>query len=89
MKTVKFPYFDRNLNSLLEEVSVEGTSCCVLRSKGKDVVVMPLSEYNGMIETLYLLNSPKNAKRLISGIKEFESGNNSGKSFSSLDDLIK
>jgi len=46
----------------------------VTRSNGADVVVISKEEYEGMQETLHLLSSPSNAKRLQESIEEFKNG---------------
>ena len=46
----------------------------VTRTKGEDIVVMSKSDYESMQETLYLLSSKENAKRLFKGIEEYEEG---------------
>ena len=38
------------------------------------MVVLSKADYEGMQETFYLLKSPKNAARLLEGIKEFDKG---------------
>lgn len=42
----------------------------VSRSKGKNVVVMSLEEYNSINKTLYLVNSTPNKERLDEALKE-------------------
>lgn len=46
----------------------------VSRSKDKNVVIISLDEYNSMQETLYLLSSENNAKRLRQAIEEMNQG---------------
>ena len=46
----------------------------VTRARGEDIVVLSKSDYESMEETLYLLSNPKNAERLLKGMKEFEEG---------------
>jgi len=46
----------------------------VSRSKGKNVVVMSLEEYNAIQETLHLVSSRINQKRLDEAIEEMRSG---------------
>jgi antitoxin YefM len=46
----------------------------VSRSKGKNVVVMDLNEYNALNETLHITKSDANRKRLQEAIDEMNSG---------------
>lgn len=46
----------------------------VSRTKGKNVVVMDLEEYNAIQETLHLTSSVKNRQRLAESIQEMNDG---------------
>lgn len=46
----------------------------VTRSGGEEIVVMSKSEYESIQETFQLLKSPKNAKRLMDALNEYEKG---------------
>lgn len=46
----------------------------VTSASGEDVVVLSKSDYESMQETFYLLQSPKNAARLLKGIEDYEKG---------------
>jgi antitoxin YefM len=46
----------------------------VTSANGEDVVVLSKSDYESMQETFYLLQSPKNAARLLKGIEDYEKG---------------
>lgn len=49
----------------------------VIKSKGTDgkkYVTMPVEEWRGMQETLYLLSNPDNAKILLASIAEMNKG---------------
>jgi len=64
--------FTRNMGKYLDKISDDKVNVVVTRSKGEDVVVMPMSEYDSIIETLYLLRSPANAEHLRRGMAEVE-----------------
>jgi len=49
----------------------------VSRSKGKNVGIMSLEEYNSIQETLHLVSSKTNQKRLDEAIEEMRSGKSS------------
>ena len=49
----------------------------IIKSKGidgKKYVTLPLDEWNGLKETLYLLSNPNNAKELLESIAELNAG---------------
>jgi len=44
----------------------------IVRKKNESVVMMSLDDYEAWAETMYLLRSPKNARRLIASIAALE-----------------
>lgn len=74
MKVVNYSEFRSNLAENLNAVNDDGDVVVVSRSKGKNVVVMSLDEYNSIIETLYLTSTKANRKRLDSAINEMNKG---------------
>ena len=61
-----------NFTSILDQVCQAGTQVIIRQPNGNDVVVMSVSGYGGMEETLALLSSPANAKRLYESIGQFK-----------------
>ena len=74
MEVVNYSEFRNNLTSNLKKVTDDAEIVVVSRGKGKNVVVMSLDEYNAMKETLHLLGSAANRKRLDESITELEKG---------------
>lgn len=70
MKVVNYTEFRNNLAESLNVVNDDGDIVIVSRSKGKNVVVMSLEEYNSIQETLYLNSNSANRKRLEDAILE-------------------
>lgn len=66
--------FRLKLKSYLDDVFKTNSPLFVTRTKGENVVVMSQSDYDSMMETFYLLKSPKNAARLLSAIDEYNNG---------------
>ena len=64
----------RNLARLVEQVLADAEARIVVTDEGKQVVVMPLDEFNSWKETLYLLANPANAAHLRRSIAEADSG---------------
>jgi len=74
MIITNYTSFRQNLKSFLDKVLVGNSPLFVTRANGEVVVVLSKADYEGMQETFYLLKSPKNAERLLEGIKEFDKG---------------
>jgi antitoxin YefM len=63
-----------NLASILDQVIDDCEVVTIKRRGRKDVAMISASELSSMLETEYVLRSPKNAKRLLSALKELEEG---------------
>lgn len=63
-----------NIAKYFDKVESDRDELVVTRRNREPVVVVPLSEWEGMKETLHLLNTPANAERLRKSIAEAESG---------------
>ncbi len=74
MLITTYTNFRQNLKSFLDQVFTKHIPLFVTRTNGEDVVVLSKPDYESMLETFYLLKSPKNAQRLLEGIEEFEKG---------------
>ena len=74
MAHVNVSEFRQNLAAHLEDVSESRAPLVVTRGKGKSVVVLSEDEYDSMIETLHLIASPANARRLREAVAELDAG---------------
>jgi len=74
MKVVNYTDFRNNLAENLNVVNEDNDIVVVSRSKGKNVVVMSLEEYNSIQEMLHLMGSAANRKRLDAAIEEMKAG---------------
>ena len=74
MQVVNYTEFRKNLAENLNMVNDNSEVVVVSRSKGKNVVVMSLEEYNSIQETLYIVSEKANRKRLDEAIEEMNSG---------------
>ena len=72
MQVVNYTEFRNNLAESLNMVNDNSEIVVVSRSKGKNVVVMSLEEYNSIQETLHLVSSKANQKRLDAAIEEMQ-----------------
>ena len=57
-----------NLASLLDEVSSNKEIVIVSRKKAENVALISESELSSLLETVHLLRSPKNARRLLTAL---------------------
>jgi antitoxin YefM len=74
MEVLNYTEFRKNLTKSLNKVNDDADIVLVSRSKGKNVVVMSLEEYNSINETLHLISTNANKKRLDEAIEEMEKG---------------
>lgn len=74
MKTASSTELRANLSTMMDRVNENHEPLIVTRSKGRPTVMVSLEDYAAMEETLYLLSSPKNAKRLHAAIEAFDNG---------------
>lgn len=62
--------FRQNMRAYFERVLALGKPLFISRPKGHDMVLMSKSEYESMQETFHLLQSPRNASRLLNAIED-------------------
>ena len=74
MEVVNYTEFRKNLTKSLNKVNDDAEIVVVSRSKGKNVVVMALEEYNAIQETLHVVQSVSNRNRLDKAIEEMDKG---------------
>ena len=74
MQTVSYSETRDNLKAVMDKVVADRAPLLVTRQRGESVVMIAASEWAGMEETLHLLSSPANAKRLMEGIARLNAG---------------
>jgi len=62
------------LASVLDQVSNDQEVVIVRRRGAKDVALVPADELASLMETAYLLRSPRNAKRLLTALRRAKQG---------------
>ncbi|HEV1287073.1 MAG TPA: type II toxin-antitoxin system prevent-host-death family antitoxin [Bryobacteraceae bacterium] len=62
------------LASFLDRVSDDREVVVVKRRNGKNVALIDADELSSLVETAYLLSSPRNAERLLSALRRSERG---------------
>ena len=63
-----------NLEKIINQVIDDSEPAIVCTDSGRQVVVLPLDEFNSWKETIYLLSNPANAAHLGKSIEEARSG---------------
>ena len=74
MDVVSYSDARANLKDVMDRVVTDKTEIVVTRQKAEAVVMVSLSEWNSISETMHLLSSPKNAARLRKAIKQMDAG---------------
>jgi len=71
---VTYTDFRERLAAYMDQVWDSGAPLHVTRQGGRPVVVISEEEFEGWMETVHLLRSPANARRLLSSIKSANAG---------------
>lgn len=62
------------LKTVMDDVCRDHTPAVVTRVNGEHVVMLSLADYNSMEETLHLLGSANNARRLMESMAQLKAG---------------
>ena len=74
MQTINFSHTRQNLASTFDNVVDNSTPVVVTRQNKESVVIISMKDYRAMEETMYLMQSEANAKRLNRAIAQLENG---------------
>lgn len=74
MRILTFSEARNNLKQVLDQVEQDADVAIVTRRDAGDVVVMSLATFNSWRETVHLLSSPVNARRLGESIAQLRDG---------------
>jgi antitoxin YefM len=74
MDVVTYTHARQNLATLMDEVEANHAPVVISRQKKGAAVLLSLEDYNGLMETLHLLRSPRNAERLLRSIAQADRG---------------
>ncbi|UZK68451.1 type II toxin-antitoxin system prevent-host-death family antitoxin [Sphingomonas sp. S1-29] len=66
-----------NMKAVVDRVVADKAPVAITRQRGEGVVMISASEWASIEETLYLLQSPANARALIESIAELDAGKGS------------
>ncbi len=74
MQTVTYSEARDNLKAVMDKAAESRAPVLITRRRGDNVVLVSAEEWAGMEETLHLMSSPANAKRLMDGIARMDAG---------------
>ncbi|MEO4054859.1 type II toxin-antitoxin system prevent-host-death family antitoxin [Solibacillus sp. CAU 1738] len=74
MKAVHYSYLRNNLKSYLDRVTNDYETLIITHKNGKNVVMIPLDQYNNLMENIHLMSSDLNRAALQKSIQQLEQG---------------
>jgi len=74
MIAANYTEFRTGLKHYLDNVENNHETLIIKRGTGKGTVLISLEEYNSLMETMHILSSKKNAKRLFESIEQMKTG---------------
>ena len=74
MDTVSYSELRQNLKARMDKVCDDHAPLLVTRQNGEPVVMMSLTEYESLEETLHLLSDPANVEHLRESMAQAEAG---------------
>lgn len=72
VSTITYSDARKNFKKVLDQVHENSEAIVISRKNSENAVIMSEQEYESLMETIYLLRSPKNAERLLESIKQIE-----------------
>ena len=74
MDVISFSDTRARLKHVMDRVVADRTPVVVTRQKAESVVMVSMTDWASIEETLYLLGAPANARRLEAAISELDAG---------------
>jgi len=74
MNILTFSEARAGFKTVMDNVCRDHNPTIITRTKGEHVVMLSLADFNSMEETLYLLSSETNAKRLMESVAQVRAG---------------
>lgn len=74
MDVLSFSEARANFKALMDHVVDDRSPVIVTRQKAEAVVMVSLSDWNAMAETMHLLSTPVNADRLRDAMRQLDGG---------------
>jgi len=73
MSSITYTEARENLATVWDQTVATREPVVISRRGSESVVMMPVDEWEGLVETAHLLRSPANAKRLLAALLRLES----------------
>jgi len=74
MNTITYSNARQNLSKTMKKVNNDKEPVIVTSQSNGNVVIVAQDEYDSLVETAYLLRSPKNAQKLLQSMKQAKDG---------------
>jgi antitoxin YefM len=74
MDVISYSDARQNLKAVMDQVVEDRTQVVITRQKAEAVVMVSLSDWNAVEETMHLLSTPANAERLRESVRQLEGG---------------
>jgi len=74
MRVVNFSDARNQLKQVIDQVVEDADFTVISRRDAQDAVVMSLDTFNSLMETLHLMKSPANVRRLEKSIAQYRKG---------------
>jgi antitoxin YefM len=74
MDALRYSDTRADFKAVMDRVVEDRAPVIVTRKRGKSVVIVSLADWNAMEETLHLMSSPANARRLLDSINQLNEG---------------
>ena len=74
MHAITYTEARETLSDTMSKVCADHNPVVITKRRNTAVVMMALDDYEALVETSYLLKSPRNARRLLESIQQLEDG---------------
>lgn len=68
MQTIHHNHFTEKLTTVIEQITEEHQPICLELPNSIKAVLLSEEDYSSLMETLYLLNNPANAEKLLQAV---------------------
>ena len=75
MDAITYTQARKNFTTIMNQVCDDHAPIIITRQSERPVVMMSLEDYSAIEETMYLLKSPQNARRLYKALEQLKQGN--------------
>jgi len=74
MTVIQYSNARKNFRSLIDKVNDDSDVIIVTTKDNKNAVLLAEDDYNSMVESLYLISQPANARHLEESIQQLDGG---------------